>query len=570
MRNKSDQWVRPFLKENRIGIFWTVLFSFLMIFSSMALMFTSGYLITRAAQHPSNIMLIYVPIVLTRAFGIGRPTFKYAQRLTSHNWVLKIVSLTREKLFKTVDANSTIVAGSHSTGEVISLLSNDIDQLQNLYLRTIFPIASGILLYVFVTLFTAAFSLAFCLFWFIALMIIAICFPYFSWKMNRDRIIQQKKLADKSIDLATDAVLGAFDWQLSGQQRKFTDRKSKLSKQLAKVKSGGRRFGWVRDFLIECLLMATVVVTLLWSYQQFFGHTVGIDLIAAFVLAIFPMSEALTDLNRGASEATYYKDSIERLNSLGPIKKQTISQLQENLHPDIKIDNLSFAYDSKKEVLKGINMNIPFGSKVAILGRSGVGKSTLLKLITGDLKSDRGSLEISGVEKSQIKNSQNQIFSILDQNPYLFDMTIANNLRLVDPKADNDRLMEVLKEVGLGKLLANLPDGLDTPMREAGSRFSGGEQQRLSLARILLRDTPIVILDEPTVSLDPLTERQVMQTIFRVLKNKSLIWVTHHLIGLENVDRLYFIENGKTKFSGTPVQSKQDPFLKKLWQLDEI
>ncbi len=86
MRNKSDQWVRPFLKENRIGIFWTVLFSFLMIFSSMALMFTSGYLITRAAQHPSNIMLIYVPIVLTRAFGIGRPTFKYAQRLTSHNW----------------------------------------------------------------------------------------------------------------------------------------------------------------------------------------------------------------------------------------------------------------------------------------------------------------------------------------------------------------------------------------------------------------------------------------------------------------------------------------------------
>ncbi|WP_143810619.1 ATP-binding cassette domain-containing protein, partial [Oenococcus oeni] len=97
----------------------------------------------------------------------------------------------------------------------------------------------------------------------------------------------------------------------------------------------------------------------------------------------------------------------------------------------------------------------------AILGRSGVGKSTLLKLITGDLKSDRGSLEISGVEKSQIKNSQNQIFSILDQNPYLFDMTIANNLRLVDPKADNDRLMEVLKEVGLGKLLANLPDGLD-------------------------------------------------------------------------------------------------------------
>ncbi|MDN6968279.1 thiol reductant ABC exporter subunit CydC [Oenococcus sp. UCMA 17063] len=570
MKNKSDQWVRPFLKENRIGIFWTVVFSFLMIFSSMALMFTSGYLITRAAQHPSNIMLIYVPIVLTRAFGIGRPTFKYAQRLTSHNWVLKIVSLTREKLFKTVDANSTIVAGEHSTGEVISLLSNDIDQLQNLYLRTIFPIASGILLYVFVTLFTAAFSLAFCLFWFITLMIIAICFPYFSWKMNQDRILRQKKLADESIDLATDAVLGAFDWQLSGQQQKFTDQKKELSGRLAKVKSGGRRFGWIRDFLIECILMVTVIVTLAWSYQQFFGHTVGIDLIAAFVLAIFPMSEALTDLNRGASEATYYRDSVERLNRLGPIKKQTFSQLHDNLRPNISINNLSFAYNPKKEVLKKINMNIPFGSKIAILGRSGVGKSTLLKLITGDLKGNQGSLAISGIKESQIKNSQNEIFSILDQNPYLFDMTIANNLRLVDPNADDDRLTEVLKEVGLGKLLESLPDGLDTFMREAGSRFSGGEQQRFSLARILLRDTPIVILDEPTVSLDPLTERQVMQTIFRVLNNKSLIWVTHHLIGLENVDKLYFLENGKTKFSGTPLQSKQDPFLKKLWQLDEI
>src|SRR5262249_29162981 len=144
-----------------------------------------------------------------------------------------------------------------------------------------------------------------------------------------------------------------------------------------------------------------------------------------------------------------------------------------------------------------------------------------------------------------------QLISVLNQSPHLFDTTVANNIRLGRPDAADEEVSRAAEAARLAPLMATLPEGLNTPMRETGQRFSGGERQRVALARVLLQNTPILILDEPTVGLDPRTERELMSTIFQTTKGKSLLWVTHHLANAEHMDEIIFMEHGRILMRGT-------------------
>ena len=213
-----------------------------------------------------------------------------------------------------------------------------------------------------------------------------------------------------------------------------------------------------------------------------------------------------------------------------------------------------------KEILHGLNLTIKNGEKLAILGRSGAGKSTLASLLRGDRTPDSGSIMLNGISTDQFGDQIANYFSIINQNPYLFNTTIGNNLRLGNEDATDDQLWDVLRRVGLDQMVEKLPQGLETEVDEAGLRFSGGERHRLALARILLKDTPIVLLDEPTVGLDPITEQAVIDTFMTQLKGKTLIWITHHLQGIDQMDQVIFLEDGKIYMQGSP---------KELWQTEQ-
>ena len=213
-----------------------------------------------------------------------------------------------------------------------------------------------------------------------------------------------------------------------------------------------------------------------------------------------------------------------------------------------------------KEILHGLNLTIKNGEKLAILGRSGAGKSTLASLLRGDRTPDSGSITLNGISTDQFGDQIANYFSIINQNPYLFNTTIGNNLRLGNEDATDDQLWDVLRRVGLDQMVEKLPQGLETEVDEAGLRFSGGERHRLALARILLKDTPIVLLDEPTVGLDPITEQAVIDTFMTQLKGKTLIWITHHLQGIDQMDQVIFLEDGKIYMQGSP---------KELWQTEQ-
>lgn len=571
---KKDTWVFPYLKSYKKLLVLIIFLGFMTTFSGAALMFTSGFLISRSAQIPENILMVYVPIVLTRAFGIGRPTFRYAERLVSHNWVLKIVSVFRRRLYELVEVGTKSVYAKSQTGEVLNVLDNDLFKIENFYLRTLFPTVIGLVIYVLIAIGVGIFNWGFALAILLILGMTVIVAPMVTLAVNGARDFKQQQLEGQLYTDLTDSVMGLQDWILAGRTQELFDRQQNDFDAINKIKSKQSHFNWWRDMFGALVIGATAVILMIFATRQFGNDSFGVNWIAAFVLAIFPAEDALTTISTGVGEWPRYQDSIQRLNKMDAQSKQEWQKSDEQstgliTEPEIKFNQVNFSYNDSKLVLENLNLTIKNGQKLAILGQSGAGKTTLLKLLLGDEYPDSGAITINDHNISSLQQQRSDIISVLDQQPHIFASSVANNLRLGNLKATDEQLWDVLKQVSLIDLVRSLPEGLDTPMTEMGSRFSGGEQQRFALARVLLQDTPIVVLDEPTVALDPITELTVLKTIFETLSDRTIIWVTHHLTGIEFVDDVIFIENKKISMQGTPEQlMTAEPRFKRLLQMD--
>ncbi|MBB1063063.1 thiol reductant ABC exporter subunit CydC [Limosilactobacillus fastidiosus] len=549
---RNDRWVRPFLRKYRWTLVLAISLGVLTFVCAGGLMFTAGYLISRCATMPFNILLVYVPIVLTRAFGIFRPVFHYAERLTSHNWVFKMTSMFRKKLYDSLERDAVFFNSKYRIGDVLGLLSEDVAHIQNLYLRTIFPmlVACGLYLIIVISLGVLTPWMGLLMLVLFGLIIFGI--PVWSILVNGARQEQEKQATNRLYSDLTDNVMGITDWVLSGNSGKYMRRHDSDEKKLFSSQRVMHRFNNLRDFVLQMMILLVIISVIAWASYRFGGHW-GANWIAAFVLCVFPIDEALVGLPAAAQQTNVYTDSLVRLNKLPEPAKVNRQVPQIKAPYQINVDNVSFKYSpSTKLILERLNLTIMPGEKLAILGRSGTGKSTMASLIRGDLYPTEGKITINGVPTDEFGDHIADYIGVVHQSPYLFNTTVLNNIRLGNEDATEEDVWNVLKRVGLEEKIRQLPDGLNTKIGEAGLIFSGGERHRLSLARILLKDVPIVILDEPTVGLDPLTEQQVIDTFINELAGKTLIWITHHLQGIDAMDRVIFLENGRITMSGTP------------------
>lgn len=569
---EKDQWVKPYFKKYRKALILALGLGFLTFFAASALMFNSGFLISKSASLPTNILLVYIPIVLTRAFGIGRPVFRYLERLTSHNWVLKMTSKLRLKLYNSLEEDAIFLKRNHRLGDIMGLLAEDINHIQNLYLRTIFPTIIAWLLYAFVIIGVGYFSWWFALLLFVYLGVLVFVFPLWSVLINGARQEREKALKNHLYTDLTDNVLGISDWIFSQRGQDYVQLHEASEAELAQVQAEMRAFNNRRNLLFELAFGFLAILVLFWASYQFPGHKGGAaNWIAAFVLSVFPLVEAFAGLSGAAQETSAYADSLSRLNQLADPKQSLEPQAIPQGPFDIEIKRLSFAYSAdSKEVLKDINLSIIEGQKLAILGKSGSGKSTLATLLRGDLRPSQGQITLAGVDVCDLSQVISDYIGVIQQAPYLFNTSLINNIRLGNEEASDEDVWRVLEQVGLKDMVAALPKGLDTMVDEAGLRFSGGERHRLALARILLQDTPIVLLDEPTVGLDPITEKTLLDTFMTVLQGKTIIWITHHLKGIENADQVIFIEDGQIEMSGSPAQlADSSPRYRHLKAIDD-
>lgn len=554
---EKDTWVKPYLQRYKAPLMLAIFLGFCTFFSAGALMFNSGYLISKSASLPENILLVYVPIVLTRAFGVSRPVFRYIERLTSHNWVLKMTSKLRRKLYHTLEKDAMVFKQKYRMGDILGLLAEDIQYIQNLYLRTIFPLIIAVILYAFIVIAVGMFSIFFALYLALLLFILVIVLPVWSVVVNGARQEREKTLKTELYTDLTDNVLGVADWIFSQRGVEYVDTHLQVEQELYLVQDQKRLFNRRVHVLFQLIYSFIVIGLIVWTSQRFVGnHGGAANWIAAFVLSAFPVVDAFVVLPEAMQESNVYKDSINRLNALDETPDEAPKNI-EVTDTRIQVEDLSFSYDHHL-VLDRLDLTIEPGEKIAILGKSGSGKSTLASLIRGDLKPQNGLLTLGGVPTYQFGDAMSHYISVIQQAPYLFHTTILNNVRMANTNKSEEEVWQVLERVGLKKLVEQLPEGLHTMVDEAGLRFSGGERHRMALARILLQDTPIVLLDEPTVGLDPLTEQALIDTFFSQLQDKTVIWITHHLQGIEIMDRVIFIEDGRLEMSGTPADLAQN------------
>ncbi|HIW88409.1 MAG TPA: thiol reductant ABC exporter subunit CydC [Candidatus Ligilactobacillus excrementipullorum] len=577
---KNDTWIKPYLTKYGKTLVLALFLGFMTFFCGGALMFNSGYLISRSASLPENILVVYVPIVLTRAFGIGRPVFRYIERLTSHNWVLKLTSELRLRLYNVLEKDAVFFKDKHQTGDILGVFSDDIDHIQNLYLRTVFPTIVGWLLYAVIVIALGFFSWFFALAMLLLLGVLTILMPLVALLVNGAKQEQQKQIKNKLYGGLTDNVLGVSDWIFSQRGQEYVSQHDAQEGQLRAVNHELKQHENLRNLLVQLVVAVVTVIIVCWAAFQFPGnHGGAANWIAAFVLVIFPISDAFTQIPGAAAETDIYQDSLSRLNDLStdeaPTKEETVAdpkQLAAGLKAPFKlaVNDLCFSYpDGRRNVLENIDLSLEQGQKLAILGRSGSGKTTLIHLLRGDLKPVSGQITLNGVPVSDLGDEISQFVGVIHQAPYLFNTTVRNNLKIGDENATDEQLWQVLERVGLAEMIRQLPAGLDTPVDEAGQRFSGGERHRLALARILLQDVPLVILDEPTVSLDPVTEQALIETFVEALAGKTLIWVTHHLQGLSLMDQVIFVEDGELKLNGSPAQlAAENEYYQKLLRID--
>ncbi len=616
---RNDTWVKPFFARYSKVMVGALLLGLLAFIFSGALMFTSGYMISLAAVLPVTVLALHLPSLFVRIFGIGKPILGYLERLAGHDWVLRMTSDLRRKLYLAFERIVPTSGARMGMGRAHALLADDIDHVQDLYLRTVFPLVCAWLLSLITVIAAGIFSLPLACAMLVLLVVEVVVVPLVSVCVNGARMLRSQEEHAHLYDTLTDDVFGVQDWVLSGRRGDYLTRHRKESRRIHDLDAATKRSNRIRDIIVQAVFGICVVVLIVWAGEAFSAMagtaqtgavamlaSAGGDLapayapnwIAAFVLCFFPLIEAFVPASDAAMGLVTHSKAVEHLNDLPDPERENkrstdrnvghrqnsrspqsesdavpapgVSQGAQDVAPvsNIVFKNVSFRYeDGTCDVLHNLDFTIPAGQKVAVLGRSGAGKSTLALLLCGEVAPCTGHVLIGGVDATTQHASVSLPISrqvcIIEQHPHIFNATLRENLLIgydnangTDNPADAE-LYTVMKAVGLEGLLKRLPQGLNTVVDESGRCFSGGERHRIALARVLLSHAPIVIFDEPFTGLDPKTEDALLNTILDTLANRTVIVITHHLQGVMHMDRVMFIEDGGITIDGVPATLEQ-------------
>ena len=577
---RTNSIIRTEIKKNKSMMTLVVILGILSTVSGAALMYVSGFLISKSSLRIGNILMLQVPTVLTRTFSLSQSTFAYLQRLASHNLVLGIIEKMRSRVYKILEPHALKLKKEYKSGDLLGLIAEDIEHLQNIYLKTIFPSIVSLVLYViFVTLmfgYDMSYAILATLFGLFIIFIV----PFVSLTFTRRNFQVMKEAKYDLYKNFTSAIFGISDWISSNRVNDFMNEYQEKETRLLKKETKIKIFVHFRENLVNFIAGLTVFYMIYSCWSMTLNDSIENVYIASFCMMALSVMSVSVMTSEAVAHIPGYEVSIKRVKDFYANEQDDvdIDKALENKEGNvIDIENVTFAYENGKNVLDNISLSIKKGEKVAILGRSGVGKSTLVKLLTGTYTDYTGSISVLG--KVPTEKMLGTKISLLNQKPYLFDMTIRENLKLalLDKKEEvtddeiNSKIEESLEKSQLTRLISELPEGINTNVFETGSRFSGGERQRIAFARTLIQNNELLLLDEPTVGLDPKTEHELLKTIFEINRDKTIVWITHHLNSIKYMDRIIFIKDGKVEMNGTHEELYQtNEKYRKLYDMDNV
>ncbi|MFF0446067.1 thiol reductant ABC exporter subunit CydD [Streptomyces sp. NPDC004609] len=541
--------------EKQRGRFWlALLLGSLALASAVGLMAVSGWLISRASEQPP-VLYLMVAVTATRAFGIGRAVFRYAERIVSHDAVLRMLAELRVAVFRRLERIAPAGLGKSRRGDLLSRLVTDVDALQDYWLRWLLPAGSALVVSLAAVGFTAwllpeaAAVLA------VGLLVAGLAVPLVSGTVARraERRLAPARglLATRTVDLlrgtAELTVAGALKDRLAGTRD--------ADRELTRIASRGAAATAVGAGLSALACGLTVVFAALAGVQAVRdGRLDGVNL-AVVVLTPLAAFEAVNGLPLAVQYRQRIRRSAERvyevLDAPVPVHEpERPAAAPASVFP-LRVQGLRARYAGQdRDALAGLDLMVTEGKRIAVVGTSGSGKTTLAQVLLRFLDAREGSYTIGGVSADTLEGDTVRGFvGLCAQDAHLFDSSLRENLRLARTEATDNELRRALADARLLEWVDELPEGLDTLVGEHGAQLSGGQRQRLALARALLADFPVLVLDEPAEHLDlatadALTADLLAATEGRTARGAATVLITHRLRGLDAVDEVVVLEDG--------------------------
>ncbi len=525
----------------------------------VALLATSGFLLARASEHPS-ILAISVAVVAVRALSIGRGVSRYLERLTSHDVAFRVLADIRVAIYRRLERLAPAGLAAFRSGDLLAALISDVDATQDLFIRGIGPPLAAALV--------GASAVAACLLILLpaggvlalGLLAAGAAVPLFAVAASR-RAARATAAARGELSAAVaDLLSGAADLQAFGAQdaalAAVADADGALTAQ-------SRRLAVATG--LGSALMAGLSGLTLWGVLILGVAAVGNGTLTRVPLAVLTLTamasfEAVAAMPAAALQLASARASAIRVGAILDAPDPVVEPLPARPLPaapwHVHLAGVQVRYEPDGPLaLDGLDLDLPPGRRVALIGPSGAGKSTVATVLLRFRDTVGGTVTLNGADlASYSAEAVRTVIGGCPQDPYIFDTSIRANLRLARPGATDEELAVAAARARLLPWIESLPLGWDTPAGAHGAAISGGERQRLALARALLADPAVLILDEPTAHLDPEARSALTSDLLALTAGRATVLITHELEGLDQVDEIIMLENGKVAQRGTHEQ----------------
>lgn len=543
------------LRGQRPLIILSLLLGLFTAVAGAGLMATGSYLIAAAALG-APILALGAPIALVRIFGVGRGLVRYAERLTSHRVTFTLLTDLQVWCYRRLLPLAPARLGALRSGDVLARLVNDVEELNGTYLRVYAPViiaaVSAVVLAVAFAWMNPLFAGVLISFFLLA----GVGLPLFTHLASRDA--QARDVVGRATLKATlvDVFQGVTDVLAFGQG---SVRHAEFAVHHLALKQARQRLArvaaWQRLLLIGLAALAVWAIVLLSAQFSASGTLPRVLVPVAALLALTalevvqPVGEAAAHYRRSTTAA----GRVHALVSAAPAVADPPQPCAPPTTFDLQFENVTFAYETGGvPALRNVSFTVPEGSRVAVVGPSGCGKSTLVNLLVRFWDPQLGSVKVGGQRvRNYALTDLRRSIGVVSQRTTIFNGTLRQNLLLARPDASDDELLTSLARAQLSDLVGASAQGLDRWVGEQGSMLSGGERQRLAIARTLLLDAPVLVLDEPTANLDPTTERALLQAFAALMAGRTTLLLTHRLVNLDQMDSILVFDGGVLVEQGT-------------------
>ncbi len=505
-----------------------------------------GYAMLDVLQMSTPITL-KTAVVCVIVFALVRGFLRYAEQACNHFIAFKLLALIRDKVFQALRRLCPAKLEGKDKGNLISVITSDIELLEVFYAHTISPIAIAICMAVIMTIWISCYHWLLGLIALVAYLVIGAVIPIVISKKTGDSGMVFRSKSGELSSYVLDSLRGLKEsiQYGTGEQRleQLNQRTDQLSKEEAKMKRRtGQNMAVTNTAILVFDLVMLLVAALLYHNQMIAFDGVLIPVVA--MMSSFGPVVALANLGSTLQNTFAAGNRVLDILDESPVVEE-ITGKQEINFQGAEVKQVTFSYGNET-ILSNLNLQIPQHQVTGIVGKSGSGKSTLLKLMMRFWKVQQGEIAISGKQIDQINTTNlREMESFVTQETHLFHDSIENNIRIAKLDATQEEIVAACKKASIHEFIMSLPNGYQTNVGELGDTLSGGEKQRIGLARAFLHDAPLILLDEPTSNLDSLNEAVILKSLHEERQDKTVVLVSHRESTMGIANKVYSVEHGR-------------------------